>query len=226
MRGGSGQPPVVVEEPFTNTCLQNLLLQASNLGYNFDRNVVLGTPADGGAPASQTDADTNGEAGTATGAIESDDDPMDNAAAESAVAISLKRGDNQFLLDVVLLTLGPSPTVFEVLRHMRRCADPNTRAMRHELKQIPLGELTVGTARKPVSFRILDQYAGEATVAYRSLGTLDEAADRVLEPCIDCTETEDLRKFRTPAIPPSAPVFILYCQRQVSSRILNKLTKY
>ena len=233
MRGG--QRPVLVVEPFTNTHLQGLLLQASNLGYNFDRNLMA---ADEGASPAPTNADTNVQAGTvagdnnadsaAAGAIghnadNPDDARMDKDTAESAIAISVKRSDNQFLLDVMLMTLGPSPTVDDVLRLMKDRTDPNTRAICQELQQIPSGEITVGTAKKPVSFRILDQYAGDAVVGFRSLGTVEEAVNGAvtLEPCIDCAEAEDLRKFRTPPISSSTPVFILYCHCQVSLHLSN-----
>lgn len=241
--------PVVVVESSTNRRLQGLLLQASNLGFNFDRNL---TQADEGAPPALTNADNNGpaaggsnvantdnnvQAGTVAGTVAGDgntdstavgeigrnaDSPddarMDRDAAESAVAISFKRSDNQFILDVMLMSLGASPTVGDVLRLMKDRTDPNTRAIRQELEQIPSGEISVGTARQPVSFRILDQYAGDAVVGYRSLGTVEEALNEAmtLDPCIDCPEAEDLRKFRTPPIPSSTPVFMLYCHRQVS----------
>jgi len=214
----------VVNEPFTNRRLQDLLSQASNLGFNFDTNLVSGTPAEQSAPTSLTGETANGEAGAAAGDTGSTPDGADDAGtniqpAESAVAISLKRSDNQFILDVTPMVLGPSPTVDDVLQLVKNCNDPNTRAIRQELEQSPPEQFTVGTARKPISFRILDQYAGDAVVGYRSLGTLKEAVNEamILEPCIDCAETEDLRKFRTPPIPSSTPVFILYCQRQVSS---------
>ncbi|KAF8346158.1 hypothetical protein F5887DRAFT_1184931 [Amanita rubescens] len=199
---------------------QQMLSQATEFGYTFNPNTVVGE-SNAVAVAENSSEGVEGTwepAPVEASTIDDNGVNMNDAEQQTtAVALALQKAPNDFILAVTLMNLGPEPSLDKLLRFFKRSTDTNTRALCQCLDLLPSEEVNVGTARKPVFIRNLAQLRGDPDIRYLFLGTLQEVQDEPgnrLEPCIDCPESDSYRRFPVSPIASSIPLLIVYFEYQ------------